>query len=279
NVQCGKLWCIGNSTITPKDRGYNHLWSNGTLNSRRIICRWDKMWKRNGKYFQTAENFEKVIPSIQSGIVEFVRDNIKYSLLRAPYSILYFYGRVCENNECVSLSVAYGGQRTCPNNCNGNGVCNENGNCHCNAGWKCPNCSEAYNGPGGSSDSGLDCKPVPKPPCQCTHGACCNNCQIAARGTACRDAVNSCDVPEYCDGSSEVCPADLKTANGISCNNKQGYCYAGECRTYNEQCNNLWFGGAFRANDLCYERSNIRGDKHGYCKRHTATSYMACTLE
>ena len=39
NVQCGKLWCIGNSTITPKDHGYNYLWSNGTLNSRRIICR------------------------------------------------------------------------------------------------------------------------------------------------------------------------------------------------------------------------------------------------
>ena len=37
-------------------------------------------------------------------------------------------------------------------------VCNENGNCHCNPGWKCPNCTEAYVGPGGSIDSGLSCQ-------------------------------------------------------------------------------------------------------------------------
>jgi hypothetical protein len=37
-------------------------------------------------------------------------------------------------------------------------VCNENGNCHCNPGWKCPNCTEAYDGPGGSIDNGLSCQ-------------------------------------------------------------------------------------------------------------------------
>ena len=63
---------------------------------------------------------------------------------------------VCQNNECVLLSVAYVGQPTCTNNCNGNGICNENGNCHCNPGWKCPDCLETYNGPGGSINSGLN---------------------------------------------------------------------------------------------------------------------------
>ncbi|CAB3985385.1 Hypothetical predicted protein, partial [Paramuricea clavata] len=70
---------------------------------------------------------------------------------------------VCIDNKCVSLSVAYGGQPTCANNCNGNGVCNENGNCHCNPGWKCPNCAEVYDGPGGSIDNGVNCQ-SPAPP-------------------------------------------------------------------------------------------------------------------
>ena len=39
-------------------------------------------------------------------------------------------------------------------------MCNENGNCHCNAGWKCPDCLEAYDGLGGSIDSGFNCEPV-----------------------------------------------------------------------------------------------------------------------
>jgi cbb3-type cytochrome oxidase subunit 3 len=37
-------------------------------------------------------------------------------------------------------------------------VCNENGHCHCNQGWRCPNCTEAYDGPGGSIDNGLSCQ-------------------------------------------------------------------------------------------------------------------------
>ncbi len=43
-------------------------------------------------------------------------------------------------------------------------VCNENGNCHCNPGWKCPNCSEAYDGPGGSIDNGLNCQALATTP-------------------------------------------------------------------------------------------------------------------
>ena len=28
--------------------------------------------------------------------------------------------------------------------------------------------------------------------------------QLASRGTVCRIAANSCDVPEYCNGTTEV---------------------------------------------------------------------------
>lgn len=37
--------------------------------------------------------------------------------------------------------------------------------------------------------------------------------------TACRDAASECDLPEYCDGESEVCPADVFLQNGKECGN------------------------------------------------------------
>ena len=37
--------------------------------------------------------------------------------------------------------------------------------------------------------------------------------------------------------------------------------------------------GAFKADDLCYERGNVRGDVHGYCKKLSDDAYMACTSE
>lgn len=40
----------------------------------------------------------------------------------------------------------------CPNNCNGNGVCNSKGQCHCNNGYAPPDCDNS--GPGGSLNSG-----------------------------------------------------------------------------------------------------------------------------
>ena len=39
------------------------------------------------------------------------------------------------------------------------------------------------------------------------------------------------------------------------------------------------FSGAFKANDVCYESGNILGDVHGYCKRFSDTSYVACAPE
>ncbi len=40
----------------------------------------------------------------------------------------------------------------CPNNCNGNGICNSKGHCHCNKGYDPPDCEDW--GVGGSVDSG-----------------------------------------------------------------------------------------------------------------------------
>jgi len=44
------------------------------------------------------------------------------------------------------------GNKACPNDCNGNGVCNSLGHCHCNPGFRPPDCIQP--GMGGSNDSG-----------------------------------------------------------------------------------------------------------------------------
>ncbi|CAB4037983.1 Hypothetical predicted protein, partial [Paramuricea clavata] len=121
---------------------------------------------------------------------------------------------------------------------------------------------------------GCDCGTLEN--CERANNTCCSNCQFIARGTVCREAVNSCDVPEFCDGTSQVCPADLVTVNGISCDVEQGYCYRGECRTHDNQCDQLWIGGAFKADESCYEDGNRNGDETGYCKKLSENKYMAC---
>ncbi|XP_017779843.1 PREDICTED: disintegrin and metalloproteinase domain-containing protein 9 isoform X2 [Nicrophorus vespilloides] len=61
-------------------------------------------------------------------------------------------GKMCVNQKCMpvaSLRTAIG---NCPQDCNGNGVCNSLGHCHCHDGFAPPFCD--YPGDGGSADSG-----------------------------------------------------------------------------------------------------------------------------
>jgi hypothetical protein len=54
------------------------------------------------------------------------------------------------------------------------------------------------------------------------------------RGTVCRKAVNECDFAEACSGSSILCPADRKKANGSACSTDGNSCTADICQ--NGQC-------------------------------------------
>lgn len=42
-------------------------------------------------------------------------------------------------------------------------------------------------------------------------------CRVKNAGVMCRSALQECDLPEYCTGTSEYCPTDLYKMDGLSC--------------------------------------------------------------
>lgn len=54
---------------------------------------------------------------------------------------------------------------------------------------------------------------------ECATGDCCDyeTCKIKPASTKCRTQTNSCDLPEYCDGQTEHCPADFYVQDGLPC--------------------------------------------------------------
>ncbi|XP_009994960.1 PREDICTED: disintegrin and metalloproteinase domain-containing protein 11, partial [Chaetura pelagica] len=74
----------------------------------------------------------------------------------------------------------------------------------------------------------------------CSDGLCCKGCKYEPRGVACREAVNECDIPESCTGDSSQCPPNLHKLDGYFCENEQGRCYGGRCKTRERQCQALW---------------------------------------
>ena len=59
---------------------------------------------------------------------------------------------LCVNQKCMAVASLRIGPLSCPNNCNGHGVCNSLGHCHCDSNWAPPYCESP--GAGGSLDSG-----------------------------------------------------------------------------------------------------------------------------
>jgi hypothetical protein len=61
---------------------------------------------------------------------------------------------MCVNQKCMAVGSLrqQAGAAVCPQDCNGNGVCNSRGHCHCSVGYAPPLCD--YPGTGGSEDSG-----------------------------------------------------------------------------------------------------------------------------
>ncbi|KAL1268296.1 hypothetical protein QQF64_033659 [Cirrhinus molitorella] len=100
----------------------------------------------------------------------------------------------------------------------------------------------------------------------CSDGPCCNNtCLFYPRGYSCRYAVNDCDISETCSGDSGLCPPNLHKQDGHFCSLNQGRCYAGECKTRENQCKYVWGPKAASSEKFCYEKLNTEGSEKGNC--------------
>ncbi|XP_044768740.1 disintegrin and metalloproteinase domain-containing protein 9 [Neomonachus schauinslandi] len=144
---------------------------------------------------------------------------------------------------------------------------NKGGNCLLNIpkpdeAYSAPFCGNKLVDPGEECDCGTpkECESDPccegstcklKSSAECAYGDCCKDCWFLPGGTLCRGKTNECDVPEYCNGSSQFCQPDVFIQNGYPCQNNKAYCYNGMCQYYDAQCQVI-FGSSNHAMDSQY---------------------------
>ncbi|KAM5309019.1 LOW QUALITY PROTEIN: disintegrin and metalloproteinase domain-containing protein 25-like [Glossophaga mutica] len=146
----------------------------------------------------------------------------------------------------------------------GNGVVEEEEQCDCGTSQLClkdPCCQLSCTLIGGAA---------------CAFGLCCQDCQILPTGTVCRQQENTCDLPEWCNGTSNHCPEDVYVQDGVPCEDG-GYCYEKRCNNREDQCRNIFGKEAKSANQSCYTKMNTRGDRFGNCGIR-GSGYKRCNL-
>ncbi|XP_029435339.1 disintegrin and metalloproteinase domain-containing protein 15 isoform X2 [Rhinatrema bivittatum] len=119
------------------------------------------------------------------------------------------------------------------------------------------------------------CRLVPGAECS-SDGICCERCKLKRAGSVCREPMGECDLPEHCNGVSSFCPPNVFLHDGQPCKSGQAFCYSGDCRTYDAQCQVLWGPGSTQAPDVCFRSANMKGDKYGNCGRGSNGSYVPC---
>uniref|UniRef100_A0A0N5A8L8 Disintegrin and metalloproteinase domain-containing protein 28 n=1 Tax=Syphacia muris TaxID=451379 RepID=A0A0N5A8L8_9BILA len=137
----------------------------------------------------------------------------------------------------------------------GNSIVEEGEECDCGSTVSCSNnCCDAKT-----------CKLVEG--AECATGDCCDLtiCKIQPASTVCRVPADSCDLPEYCDGHVEHCPADFYVQDGLPCPDGSGdFCYDGRCGNRDAQCKKIWGNTGKNADEACYNL-NTAGNSGGNC--------------
>ncbi|XP_029459125.1 disintegrin and metalloproteinase domain-containing protein 26A-like [Rhinatrema bivittatum] len=85
------------------------------------------------------------------------------------------------------------------------------------------------------------------------------------KGQPCRIPVSECDLAEYCNGSSIVCPPDVYSQDGTPCNDGQSICYQNNCYDPNRHCRKIFGKNARSASLACFSQLNTIGDRFGNC--------------
>ncbi|KAM6221039.1 disintegrin and metalloproteinase domain-containing protein 9 [Rhynchocyon petersi] len=168
---------------------------------------------------------------------------------------------------------------------------NKGGNCLLNIpkpdeAYSAPFCGNKLVDPGEECDCGTP-KECELDPCceantcklrsgaECAYGDCCQKCMFLPGGTLCRGKNNECDVPEYCNGSSQFCQPDVFIQNGYPCQNHKAYCYNGMCQYYDAQCQVIFGSKAKAAPRDCFIDVNSKGDRFGNCG-FSGNEYKKC---
>ncbi|XP_075747965.1 disintegrin and metalloproteinase domain-containing protein mind-meld isoform X1 [Rhipicephalus microplus] len=113
----------------------------------------------------------------------------------------------------------------------------------------------------------------------CSAGPCCENCKLRAAGQLCRIPESECDIPEFCDGHSGECPANIYKKAGQECKKGSGFCYRGKCHTSDEQCEFIWGFGARRSDEKCFGEFNVQGSMSGNCGPDGRNGYLKCSRD
>ncbi|XP_017338798.1 disintegrin and metalloproteinase domain-containing protein 9 [Ictalurus punctatus] len=201
----------------------------------------------------------------------------------------------CDGSSCIMYSTATGSTlfSTCSGTDFENLVLRGGGACLLNQPPQDSVISAAQCG-NGILEAGEDCDCGPPQSCNskccnaatctftkgsaCAAGLCCKDCQIVVSGTPCRQSVNQCDLPEYCNGTSAFCPSDFYLMDGLTCEGGTAYCFEGRCQTLDYQCKQLFGQNAIKANDQCFSYVNTQGTKFGNCG-YSGSSLVPCSVD
>ncbi|XP_026543971.1 putative disintegrin and metalloproteinase domain-containing protein 5 [Notechis scutatus] len=97
------------------------------------------------------------------------------------------------------------------------------------------------------------------------------------RNTICRQALDkNCDFPEYCNGSSAICPGNVYVQNGIDCASNTGFCYGGFCQSADLHCQEFFGSRSRNAPQVCYEVNN-QADRFGHCGVDFKRKFKTCS--